>query len=63
MIDSCHSLIPGCSHFLQMPNDGCSSELSNLGEFLEIIQNRDHVSIIRKLESQEVYQPFIVEST
>ena len=62
VVDSCHSLIPGFSHFLRMQNDGCSSELFNLEEFTNIIQNRDPVSIIRKLESHEVYQPIIAES-
>ena len=60
--DSCHSLIPEYSHFLQMQNDGCSSELLNLEEFMKIIQNRDSVSVIREFEFDEVDQLFIVES-
>ena len=33
-----------------------------LEAFTKIIHNRDPVFIIRKLESHEVYQPFIAES-
>ena len=48
--------------FYKCKSDGRSTEFVNLKEFTKIIQKRDPVSIIRKLESQEVYQPLIVES-
>ena len=44
-------------------NNFVALNLFNLVEFMKVIQIRDPVSIIKKLESHKVYQPFIAEST